>query len=76
MIFGERLKTIREWQGISGAKLAEIVGCTQAAISQYENNKRTPDLKRFRAICKSLNIPYSMLLEGVELTEDIEEVVN
>jgi transcriptional regulator with XRE-family HTH domain len=71
---GDRIKIIREWQGLSGGELADMSGCTQAAISQYENHKRTPTLKHFRGICKALKVPYSMLLEGIELTEDVIEV--
>lgn len=73
MKIGERIKTIREWQGLSGAQLAEKAGCTQSAISQYEAGKRTPSLKHFRALCKALEIPYSTLLEGVELEEEGRE---
>jgi len=72
MKIGERIKIIREWQGLSGSELAQKVGCTQAAISQYENGKRNPTLKHFRDLCKGLSVPYAMLIEGVELTDDIE----
>lgn len=72
MKIGERIKVIREWQGLNGSELAERAGVTQAALSQYENGKRTPTLRAFRGICKALSVPYAMLLEGIELVEDTE----
>lgn len=70
MKIGERIKIIREWQGLSQGDLSEKANCTQAALSQYEANKRTPTLKHFRNICKALSVPYAMLLESVELTDE------
>jgi transcriptional regulator with XRE-family HTH domain len=74
LTFGERLKTIRTWQALSGGELAEKIGCSQAALSMWESNKRLPSLKQFRSLCKALNIPYSMMLEGVALDNTEEDI--
>jgi transcriptional regulator with XRE-family HTH domain len=69
MKIGERIKMLREWQGISQTELARAVGCTPAAVSQYEDNKRTPTLKHFKGICKALGVQYGLLLDGCDLEE-------
>jgi transcriptional regulator with XRE-family HTH domain len=72
MKIGERIRIIREWQGMSSGELAVKANCSQASLSQYETGKRTPTLKHFRGLCIALRIPYDMLLEGIELVEDTE----
>lgn len=47
-VFAERIKTLREEQGLGIRELASLIGISHAAISFYENQKRTPDI----ATCK------------------------
>ncbi|MCL2247999.1 MAG: helix-turn-helix domain-containing protein [Oscillospiraceae bacterium] len=41
-IFSERLRALREGMGISQAKIAKLVGTTQASINRYENRVGLP----------------------------------
>ena len=43
MGFGDRLKELRKQKGLTQEQLAEIIGSTKQAISQYERKVRTPD---------------------------------
>lgn len=47
-IFVKRIKTLREEQGLGVRELAAKIGISHAAISFYENCKRTPDI----GVCK------------------------
>lgn len=39
----QEIKELRESLGLSQSGLAKLLGCTQAAISQWEDNERKPD---------------------------------
>ena len=43
--FGENLKRIRKSRGLTQAKLAELIGQTQACVSKWETGERSPLLK-------------------------------
>lgn len=43
--FGENLKRIRKSKGFTQAKLAELIGQTQACVSKWETGDRHPFLK-------------------------------
>lgn len=47
-VFAERIKVLREEQGLGVRELAAKIGISHAAISFYENCKRTPDI----GVCK------------------------
>lgn len=41
----QRLKSLRESVGVSQAKLAALMGATQASVNRYENGQSSPPLK-------------------------------
>ena len=41
----QRLKSLRESVGVSQAKLAALMGATQASVNLYENGQSSPPLK-------------------------------
>lgn len=41
----QRLKSLRESVGLSQAKIAALMGATQASVNRYENGQTTPPLK-------------------------------
>lgn len=45
-------------------QLADILGCSQQNISQYESGKRTPKLKTIQKIADALNVNVNDLLEN------------
>lgn len=44
-IVAQRLKTLRESVNFSQAKIASMIGTTQASVNRYENGQATPPLK-------------------------------
>ena len=57
MILGERLKELRESQGISQSELARRIGVSRSAICNYENGRREkPSAPVVYAIAKALNV--------------------
>ena len=52
MTVGQKIVQYRNAAGLSQRGLAKKSDLTAPAISQYEGEKRVPDLKSFVAICK------------------------
>ena len=46
----QRLKSLRESVGVSQAKLAALMGTTQASVNRYENGQSSPPLKILRGM--------------------------
>ncbi len=62
MTFSERLKEIREANDYSRKDLAAAVNVTTAAISNYENGNREPDIKTLIRISDYLNVSVDYLI--------------
>ena len=58
----ERLREAREARGLAAAALAEIVGVSPAAISQYENGAQSPRPEVMQAIADKLSLPVRHFL--------------
>lgn len=56
---GQRLRQARLYKGLSISDLAEILGVSKQAISQYETSNITPDFDKMRVITNELNFPSS-----------------
>jgi len=54
---GERLREAREARGLPGTTLAELLGVSRQAVSQYENNQQTPAPSVMERICSVLLLP-------------------
>ncbi|MGH4125115.1 MAG: helix-turn-helix domain-containing protein [Clostridium sp.] len=67
MTVGQKIIFYRNILGISQRGLAKKSGLTAPAISQYENEKRTPDLKSFITICKSFGVNLDKFMEDVSI---------
>lgn len=62
MPFGENLKFQREAKNIYQSELAETVGTTQAAVSQYETGVRIPNAVLADKIAKALGTTVEWLV--------------
>lgn len=62
MIFSERLKKIREDSNYSRNDLAAAINLTSAAISNYENANREPDIQTLVKIADCLNVSIDYLV--------------
>lgn len=63
---GERLREAREARSLTGAALAESVGVSRAAVSQYERGVQTPAPDVFTRIADALRLPERFFLENSE----------
>ena len=70
---GTRLKEAREARGISATALAELIDVSKQAISQYENNHKTPGPDILDKISDQLNFPKPFFL--LPKKEDITETI-
>ena len=58
------MRNIRKQKSMTLQQLADILGCSQQNISQYESGKRTPKLKTIQKIADALNVNVNDLLEN------------
>ena len=64
MNIGDNMRNIRKQKSMTLQQLADILGCSQQNISQYESGKRTPKLKTIQKIADALNVNVNDLLEN------------
>lgn len=67
MTIGQKIEKLRNSKGLSQRRLAKNSGLTPPAINQYESGKRTPDLKSYVSICKTLEISLDDFMENVDI---------
>lgn len=78
-ILGERIKTLRIKRKISQKALAERLGITQAALSNYEKGTRQPSIDQLVSIAKGFNtsVDYLLGISNVEtLDDDVKAISN
>ncbi len=61
-MFGERLKKLREKNGISQAELARKLGLSQGAVGNWESGKREPNFETSRRIADYFCVSVDFLL--------------
>lgn len=60
---GQRLRQARLYNGLSINDLAEIIGVTKQAISQYETQNVTPEFEKMRILTEKLKFPSSYFFQ-------------
>jgi transcriptional regulator with XRE-family HTH domain len=73
---GVRIQEARQELGLTQQKLASRLGCTQAALSNYELGKRRLYLASLEQIANIMGKPLSYFLELPGLDEDDSQDVN
>ena len=71
---GLRLKEAREARGLTVSSLADLIGVTRQAVSQYENGQVAPSANTMSQITRTLNIPLGFFLEPVAPDEATSSV--
>jgi transcriptional regulator with XRE-family HTH domain len=69
---GTRIKQAREELGITQQELAARLGCTQAALSNYELGKRRLYLANLEQIASTLGKPLSYFTEPTADEDDTQ----
>lgn len=64
--WGERLQTVRELLGLTQTELGELVGVSNALISDYEKQKRSPSQDVLSRIADKTNLPEEFFFQKVD----------
>lgn len=80
LTFGERLKQLRESEGLKQIELAEKLNLTSAALSQYEKGVREPNSEMLKKIADYFDVSIDFLLGRIdvktfdEFPEDVKRI--
>ncbi len=71
--FGKRLSYVMNMKNMRQKELAKAADVTEATVSRYVNNKRSPDIDFIRAIVPLLNVSADFLLGfSDEVSQEVE----
>lgn len=65
----QRLKSLRESVGLSQAKLAALMGATQASVNRYEKGQSSPPLKILRWYADFFDVSLDYIFARTEQPE-------
>ncbi|WP_312940049.1 helix-turn-helix transcriptional regulator [Oscillibacter sp.] len=65
----KRLKGLRESVGLSQAKIAKLIGATQASVNRYENGQTSPPLKVLRWYADFFDVSMDYVFARTEQPE-------
>lgn len=68
---GKFIAKCRKNKKITQSELAEKLGVTDRAISNWENGKNLPDVSLFKPLCNELNITINDLLSGEKVEKNM-----
>ena len=66
---GKFITSKRKEKNLTQSELAEKLGVTDRAVSNWENGKNMPDLSLFKPLCEILNISINELMSGEKLND-------
>jgi len=72
---GKFIAKCRKNSKITQSELAEKLGVTDRAISNWENGKNLPDVSFFKPLCDELNITINDLLSGEKVEKSTQPLV-
>lgn len=70
---GEKIWRLREDKGLSQETLAEKLEVSRQTVSNWENDKATPDAYKLKQLCEVLGVSADGLLETGERDTALEE---
>lgn len=70
-----RFRQLRKDLGLSQVNLAEKLGVTQTAVSQWETGKSNPDIEILKKIALHYHVTIDFLLNGASHSEKIQNQV-
>ena len=73
MSIGSTIKRLRREKDITQEQLAEYLGITSRAISQWECDRTAPDISQIPALCYIFDVPSDVLL-GIDIEKSNEEI--
>lgn len=73
---GERIKELREDKGINQLELSKIFNVHKGTISNWENNKRTPDTEMLKRISDFFNCSVDYLVGNSDIKNPLKNSGN
>lgn len=73
MSIGSTIKRLRRGKDITQEQLAEYLGITSRAISQWECDRTAPDISQLPALCHIFDVSSDVLL-GIDIEKNNEEI--
>ncbi len=73
MSIGSTIKRLRREKDITQEQLAEYLGITSRAISQWECGRTAPDISQIPALCHIFDVSSDVLL-GIDIEKNNEEI--
>ena len=73
MSIGSTIKRLRREKNITQEQLAEYLGITSRAISQWECDRTAPDISQIPALCHIFDVSSDVLL-GIDIDKANEEI--
>ena len=73
MSIGSTIKRLRREKNITQEQLAEYLGITSRAISQWECDRTAPDISQIPALCHIFDVSSDVLL-GIDIEKNSEEI--
>jgi len=74
MTIGENIRKFRKANGFTQETLAEKLGLTPSAVSQWETDRVMPDITQLPVLCKAFGVTSDQLL-GID-TQTTEEIID
>lgn len=68
MNFAERIKKIRSEHDLSQEQMAQTLGVSRQAVSNWENNRNLPDIEMIILMARKFNLSLDQLILGSENT--------
>jgi len=66
--YSNRIKELRMGKSLSQERLADMIGTTKQAVSNYERGVRKPDIPTIEALCDIFNVSSDYLLGKEDVT--------
>jgi len=73
MSIGATIKRLRREKDITQEQLAEYLGITSRAVSQWECDRTAPDISQLPALCHIFDVSSDTLL-GIDISKNSEEI--
>ena len=73
MSIGSTIKRLRREKNITQEQLAEYLGITSRAISQWECDRTAPDISQLPALCHIFDVSSDVLL-GIDIEKNNGEI--
>ena len=75
VVFGNRVRNLRNQKGMSQERLAELAGLHSTYIGQIERGEKNPTVDTVSKIAKGLGIPMVRFFENIDGLVDNEPTI-